>query len=56
MKDGQELRITSQCNISYFIKPFKDEVICDIAPLSIVDVLFVKPYVWDRHDSYQSRP
>ena len=27
MKDGQELRITLQCKLAYFIKPFEDEVL-----------------------------
>ena len=27
MKDGQELRITQQCKLTYFIKPFEDEVL-----------------------------
>ena len=56
MKDGQELRITRQCKLIYFIKPFEDEVICDMAPLFVDDALFGKPYLWDRHGSYKSRP
>ena len=27
-----------------------------MAPLSVVDALFGKPYLWDRHGAYQSRP
>ena len=56
MKDGQELRITQQCRLAYFIKPFEDEVLYDVAPLSVANALFGKPYVWDRHGTYQSRP
>ena len=56
MKDGKELRITRQCRLSYFINPFEDEVICDVAPLSIIGALFGKPYLWDRQGTYQSRP
>ena len=56
MKDGQELRITRQCRLTYFIKTFEDEVLCDVAPLSIVDALFGKPYLWDQHSTYQSQP
>ena len=54
MKDGQKLRITRQCNLTYFIKPFEDEVLCDLAPLSVADTLFKKPYLWDQHSTYQS--
>ena len=56
MKDRHELRITRQCILTYFIKPFEDEVLCDVAPFSIVDTLFGKPYLWDRNGTYQSWP
>ena len=55
MKDGQKLRITWQCRLSYFIKPFEDEVLYGLAPLSITDNPFGKSYLWDRHRRYQSR-
>ena len=47
MKDGKELRITQQCQLTYFINPFEYEVLCDVATLSIADALFGKPYLWD---------
>ena len=56
MKDGQELRITQQCQLAYFINPFEDEVICDVALIFVGDALLDKPYLWDRHGTYQSRP
>ena len=54
MKDGKELRMTRQYQFSYFIKPFEYEVLCDMALLSVTDALFIKPYLWDRHGTYQS--
>ena len=54
MKDGQELGITCQCRLTYFIKPFEDEVLCDVAPFSVANALFGKPYLWGRHGTYQS--
>ena len=56
MKYGQELRITRQCRLTYFIKNFEDEVLCDMASIFVADALFGKPYLWDRHGSYQPRP
>ena len=56
MKDKQELRITRQCKLTYFINPFEDEVLCDVEPLSVVDALFIKHYLWVRHSTYQSWP
>lgn len=40
----------------YNIKPFKDEVLCDIAPLEFCDVLLGQPFLWKRHAVYDSRP
>ena len=40
MKDGQELRITRQCRLTYFINPFQYEVLFDMEPISIADTLF----------------
>ena len=54
MKDGQELRITRQYKLAYFIKPFEYEVLCCMEPLSVANALFCKPYLWDRHGTYQS--
>ena len=54
MKDGKEPRITRKCQITYFINPFKDEILFDVAALSVADTLFGKPYLWDRHGTYQS--
>jgi hypothetical protein len=42
--------------MSYGIKPFKDEVVCDIFPLEVCDVLLGQPYMWKRHDIYESWP
>jgi hypothetical protein len=42
--------------MSYNINPFKDEVLCDVAPLEVCDVLLVQPYMWKRQIVYESRP
>eukprot|EP00253_Pinus_taeda_P004699 PITA_04699 len=42
--------------LPYNIKPFTNEVLCDIAPLEVCDVLLGQPYLWKRHVLYESRP
>ena len=42
--------------MSYIIKPFKDEVLCDVSPLEVYDVLLGQPYMWRRHAIYESQP
>jgi hypothetical protein len=53
---GIDLCVNQQCHLFYNIKPFKDEVLCDIAPLEFCDVLLGEPYLWKRHVVYESRP
>jgi hypothetical protein len=42
--------------LSYDIQPFKDEVLCDVAPLDVYDVLLGQPYMWKRHVVDESQP
>jgi hypothetical protein len=41
---GRDLYINQQLHLLYDIKPSKDEVLCDISPLGVCDVLLGKPY------------
>lgn len=53
---GRDIQVHQQFRLSYSIKPFKDEVICDVAPLDVCDVLLGQPYMYQRHGVYESRP
>ena len=48
--------MSQQCCLRYNIKPFTDEVLYDISPLEVCDVLLGQPYLWKRHVVYESRP
>jgi hypothetical protein len=56
LRQGSDLCVSQQCRLSYDIKPFKDEVLCDVSPLEVCDVLLGQPYLWKRHVVYESRP
>jgi hypothetical protein len=56
LHQGWDLRVSQQCRLPYNIKPFTDEVLCDIDPLDVCDVLLGQPYLWKRHAVYESRP
>jgi hypothetical protein len=56
LRQGSNLRVSQQCRLSYDIKPFKDEVLCDVAPLEVCDVILGQPYLWKHHAIYESRP
>jgi hypothetical protein len=56
LHQGLDLHVNQQCRLPYNIKPFTDEVLCDIYPLDVSDVLLVQPYLWKRHVVYESRP
>jgi hypothetical protein len=53
---GRDICVIQRCCIPYGIKPFKYEVLCDIAPLEVCDVLLGQPYLWKCHVVYESRP
>jgi hypothetical protein len=56
LHQGWDLRVSQQCQLPYSIKPFTNEVLCDIAPLDVSDVLLGQPYLWKKHVVYESRP
>jgi hypothetical protein len=56
LRQGRDLRVSQQCQLSYDIQPFKDEVLCDVSPLDVCDVLLGQPYMWKCHAIYESRP
>ena len=39
LHQGWDLHVNQQCRLPYNIKPFTDEVLCDIAPFDVCDVL-----------------
>ena len=51
---GRDLCVSQQCCLPYNIKPFTDEVLCDIVPLEVYDVFLGQPYLWKRHAVYES--
>jgi hypothetical protein len=56
LRQGKDLRVNQQFRLPYDIKPFKDEVLCDISPLEVCDVLLGQPYLWKHHAMYESIP
>jgi hypothetical protein len=56
LHQGSDFHVSQQCRLSYDIKPFKDEVLCDVAPLKVCNVLLGQPYLWKCHAVYEFRP
>jgi hypothetical protein len=56
LRHGSDLHVNQQCRMSYGIKPFKDEVLCDVSPLEVCNIILVQPYLWKSHVVYESRP
>ena len=56
LRQGSDLHINQQCRLSYNNNSFKDEVLCDVSPLEVCDVLLGQPYLWKLHAIYESRP
>ena len=55
LHQGSDIHISQQCRLSYNIKPFKDEVLCDVAPLEVCNVFLGQPYLWKCHVVHESR-
>jgi hypothetical protein len=53
---GRYIYVNQQCCLSYDIKPFKDEVLCDIYCLQVCDVILGQPYLSKQHVVYDYRP
>jgi hypothetical protein len=54
LRQEHDIHVSQQCRLSYGIQPFKDEVLCDVSPLDVCDVLLSQPYMWRRHAVYES--
>ena len=46
LHQGSDLRVSQQCQLLYVIKPFKEEILCDVVPLKVCDVLLGQLYLW----------
>ena len=53
---GRDICVNQKCHLPYEIKPFKYEVMCDVSPLEVCDVIFIKTSKWKHHVVYESRP
>jgi hypothetical protein len=56
LHQGRYLRVNQQCCMTYGIQSFKDEVVCDLAPFDVGDVVLGQSYMWKHHVVYESRP
>ena len=56
LRQGSDLHVSQHFRLSYDIKPFKYEVLCDVEPLEVCDVILGQPYLWKFHALYESRP
>jgi len=53
---GWDICVIQQCLMHYSIKPFKDEVLCDVSPLEVCDVFLGQPYLWKCDVVYEYGP
>jgi hypothetical protein len=56
LSHGLDIYVSQQCFLPYNIKPFEDEVLCDVSPLEICDVLLGQPYLLKHRVVYEFRP
>lgn len=51
----QDLIVNEHYHFRHNIKTFTYEVLCDVSPPEVCDVLLVQPCLWKRHVVYESR-
>lgn len=58
LNDCGDIRVTKQVLVSFSIGKYKDEVLCDVAPMHVGHILLGHPWQFDRrvtHDGYKNR-
>eukprot|EP00253_Pinus_taeda_P034095 PITA_34095 len=48
LHQGWDLRVSQQCRLPYNIKPFTDDILCDVDPLDDCYVLLGQPYLQNK--------
>ena len=56
IRQRRDLHVNQQCHFPQDINPFKGDVLCDIFPLELCDVILGQPYLWKQHIVYESIP
>jgi hypothetical protein len=56
LRQGRNLCINQECLLPDDIKPFKDELLCDVSSLGFCDVILGQTYLWKHHVVYESSP
>jgi hypothetical protein len=58
LNDCGEIKVNKQVLISFSIGKYKDEVLCDVAPMHAGHILLGRPWQFDRkatHDGFKNR-
>jgi len=53
---GRYLHVNQQCHLTYIVEPFIDELLYNVTPLGVCDVLLGQEYLWKQHAMYESSP
>lgn len=58
LNDSSEVKVNMQVMVPFCIGQYKDEVLCEIAPMQASHILLGRPWQYDRHvnhDVYKNR-
>lgn len=56
LQQAWDLCMRQLCHLLHNIKPFPNEVLCDVSLLEVCDLLLGQPYLWKQHTIHQSIP
>ena len=58
LNDSGEVRVNKQVLISFSIRKYEDEVLCDVVPMQVGHLLLGRPWQFDRkvkHDGFTNK-
>ena len=55
LNDAEEVRVKKQVLVPFSVKNYKDEVLCDVVPMSATHLLLGRPWQYDKNAMHEGR-
>ena len=55
LQKGHQVMVTKQCLVEFKIGGYRDEIICDVIPMDVCDILLGRPWQFDRNVVHNGR-
>ncbi|XP_074278242.1 uncharacterized protein LOC141601835 [Silene latifolia] len=55
LDDGNKVKVTKQVRVGFSMRPYQDEVLCDVIPMDACHILLGRPWQFDRNVVHRGR-